>query len=246
MSSNHKPICAYHGNGLFLSFVVSHAGRAATGLQEHRYFHTGICVYLNYVNNSIEIQLRKKKSHDLLPKMLHFAPFSDIWWSAPCIFQTFLNALFWDTPLCVVPQCRCVGPVPAGCPVLGCQPLQLAMHRLGASCPQGHGHCTAPCCPGSIPVGEISRCTKACKFKIGFEENWVVFFPETSCFSEHLCQLACLGEYLQKWNAEVLWTQPNWIHLPDVKGLDFFRLVKLFGVRTVTSYRFIVPYIIGP
>lgn len=60
MSANHKPICAYHGNGLFLSFVVSHAERATTGLQEHRYFHTGICVYFNYVNNSIEIQLGKK------------------------------------------------------------------------------------------------------------------------------------------------------------------------------------------
>lgn len=79
MSANHKPICAYHGNGLFLSFVVSHAERATTGLQEHRYFHTGICVYFNYVNNSIEIQLGKKKSHDLLPKMLRFASFSDIW-----------------------------------------------------------------------------------------------------------------------------------------------------------------------
>lgn len=99
------------------------------------------------------------------------------------------------------------------CFIQGCWPLQLAMHRLGSNCPQGHGHCTVPCCPGSIPVGEISMCTKACKFKIGFEEKWVVFFPEAGCFSEHLCQLACLGEYLQKWNAEVLRTQPNWIHL---------------------------------
>lgn len=81
MSSNNKPICVYHGSGLSQSLVVSHAGRAATGLQEHRYLHTGICVCLNYVNSSTEVQLGKNSSCGLLWKRcfwLHSAMFEQL------------------------------------------------------------------------------------------------------------------------------------------------------------------------
>lgn len=104
MSSNNKPICVYHGSGLFWSFVVSHTGRAATGLQEHKYFHTGICVYLNYVNNSIEVQLGKKFIMWLIMKTLLFTPFNDVW-AALCIFLSdfFLKLFFLKCSVCTVP-----------------------------------------------------------------------------------------------------------------------------------------------
>lgn len=45
MSSNNKPICAYHRNGLSLPSVVSHAGMAAIGLTGARILsHWDLCL----------------------------------------------------------------------------------------------------------------------------------------------------------------------------------------------------------
>lgn len=117
-----------------------------------------------------------------------------------------------------------------------------------SSCVGWAGAASASCSalPSVVhPLLGVSRCTAVCKFKICFEENWGVFFPKTSCFwaslpASLLRRVFAEMEFRGGMNA----TKLN--IFTGVEGLGCFRLVKLAGVRTVTSYSFMVPYMIGP
>lgn len=237
MSSNNKPICVDHGSGLFQPFVVSHAGRAATGLQEHRYFHTGICVCLNYVNNSIEVQLGKKFITWLLIKTLLFLLRSmmfeqlHVFFSQISLFNSFfLNAVCAQCLDCTTPRAR-------GSKLLISGELQLtnAINLCMWAAIPGHQGCTALPFPSLSNLLRSAGAPKHAKLKFALRKIEWRFFPWNELFlwtslpARLLVRIFAEMECRSGTNAAKLNT------FTDVKG--FCRLVSLFGVRTVTWWR---------
>lgn len=96
---------------------------------------------------------------------------------------------------------------------------------------------------------EISRCTKACKFKICFEENGVAFFfvlPWNELFLWASLPARLLGRIFAEMECKSGTNAAKLNTFTDVKGSGFCRLVNLFGVRTVSRCGFMEFCVTGP
>lgn len=147
----------------------------------------------------------------LIMKTLLLTPFSDVW-AARCIFLrlfSFLNILCAQRLHCTAHRPQAANSwflgnrAAAADAEHGCAGLR-RLPRAPAAQRNPVPRWSALLGPAGAP--------RHANWKTLRKSEWC-FSPETSCFSERRCQGACLGEYLQKWNAKVVQMQPNWIHL---------------------------------
>lgn len=169
MSSNNKPICVYQGSGLFNFFGCKSCWRAATGLWEHRYLHTGICVYLNYANNSIEVQLGKTSLCGLWKRgfFLHSVMFEQlhVFFSQILFFHSlFLSAL------CTVPRWYCAQILWRQTPHFWVTGMPWLRNNINEWAVRGHMCCTTLTVPSLVPFVEISSAPKHAKLRFALRK----------------------------------------------------------------------------